>query len=184
MLLVLVAPTISGCKDDSNNNTENEANRVEEYKVIDDAILQAYLVRNGIGPGPGINQYERTESGLYLVRKAEGPSGPNIVANNRVEIKYVGRFARPATEPNNENVVFDNSTERGVPCGCFPVTVGKNEVIRGWEEGLLLMKKGDRKLLLVPSYLGYGRGKFNAQGALEFPGDEPLVFDMTVLDVR
>jgi FKBP-type peptidyl-prolyl cis-trans isomerase len=48
------------------------------------------------------------------------------------------------------------------------------------------MKKGDRKLLLIPSYLAYGPGgKYNATtNSYDIPVDEPLLFNMEVLDVR
>jgi len=174
VLLTLAAPGLSGCEKD--DDTAEEAAALEaEYKVIDDGLIQDYLTRKGIGPGSGLNQYEKTESGLYLVRLEEGPAGTNIVSGNRAEIKYVGRFLRET----NESTVFDNSTEKGVPCGCFSLLVGAGEVIKGWDEGLLLMKKGDRKLLLIPSYLAYGPA---ASGSV--PANEPLLFDMTVLDAR
>ncbi|WP_375436805.1 FKBP-type peptidyl-prolyl cis-trans isomerase [uncultured Hymenobacter sp.] len=184
MLLVVSAPAFSSCeKDDTTQETAEK--REQEYKIIDDGLIRAYLTRHGITEGSGINQYKRlsdaTNDGIYLVSLSEGSGTTNIVSGNRVEVKYVGRFLRET----NETTVFDNSTEKGIPCGCFPVTVGAGSVIKGWDEGLLQMKKGDRKLLLIPSYLGYGPGgQRDANGALIFPVDEPLLFDMTVLDVR
>lgn len=174
VLLALAAPTLSGCKKD--NSVEDAENRVNEYKVKDDVLIQEYLTRHNYTAGDGLNQYTKTTSGLYLVRLANGPGTTNIVNGNRTEIKYIGRFLRAT----NETTVFDNSTENGVPCGCFSVVVGAGQVIKGWDEGLLLMKKGDRKLLLIPSYLGYGQ----AGSPPSIPGDEPLVFDMEILDVR
>lgn len=178
VLLTLTAPALSGCKDD--NSSEDAANRVAEYKVIDDGLIQAYLTRHNITQGTGVNQYQRltdaSNDGLYLVTLENGPGTTNIINGNRAEIKYVGRFLRAT----NETTVFDNSTENGIPCGCFSVLVGAGQVIKGWDEGLLKMKKGDRKLLLIPSYLAYGQA--GSPGSI--PGDEPLVFDMTVLDAR
>lgn len=180
VLLTLTAPALSGCKDD--NSTEDAANRVNEYKVIDDGLIQAYLTRHNITAGTGVNQYRRltgpTNNGLYLVKLAENPNTDTttIISGNNAEIKYVGRLLREA----NESTIFDNSTENNRPCGCIPVTVGAGQVIKGWDEGLLFMKKGDRYELLIPSYLAYGPGGTQA-GTLR---DEPLRFDMTVLNVR
>lgn len=180
VLLALAAPVLSGC--DKDTSVEDAENRVNEYKVIDDDLIQKYLARHNITPGTGIGQYRRTNgasnAGLYLVRLAENPSTDTttIISGNRAEIKYVGRLLRE----ENENTIFDNSTENGVPCGCLSVLVGAGQVIKGWDEGLLFMKKGDRYELLIPSYLAYGPNGTGA-GTLQ---DEPLRFDMTILDVR
>ena len=175
-LLAVAAPALSGCgKTDYAKQQEQHQN---EYKVIDDGLIQAYLTRHNITA----SGYTRTESGLYLVKISDGPAaGENIKGGQQADVKYVGRYLRdPATSNNyNETIIFDNSTDRRVPCGCLSVTVGASQVIKGWDEALLLMKKGDRKLLLIPSYLAYG-----PTGSGTIPPDEPLAFDMEVLDVR
>jgi hypothetical protein len=205
VLLTLTAPALSGCKDD--NSTEDAANRVAEYKVIDDGLIQAYFTRHNITPGNGIGQYRRltgpNNNGLYLVKLAENPNTDTttIISGNTAEVRYVGRLLRE----NNESTIFDNSTENNSPCGCFPVTVGAGQVIKGWDEGLLFMKKGDRYELVIPSYLGYGQaGSVDpTTRTVRIPGDEPsylaygpggtpqgtlrdepLRFDMTILNVR
>jgi FKBP-type peptidyl-prolyl cis-trans isomerase len=176
-LLAVAAPALSGC--DKNDAAKEQENRQNEYKVIDDGLIQAYLTRNGITEGPGVNQYRRlnesANNGLYLVKLNEG-TGENIKSGQQVDVKYVGRFLRE----NNESTIFDNSTDRRIPCGCLSLTVGASQVIRGWEQALLQMKKGERTVLLIPSYLGYGRN--GSPPAV--PGDEPLRFDMEVLEVR
>jgi hypothetical protein len=180
VLLTLTAPALSGCKDD--NSTEDAANRVNEYKVIDDGLIQAYLTRHNITAGTGVNQYRRlngtANDGIYLVRLVENPSTDTttIISGNTAEVRYVGRLLRES----NESTVFDNSTENNRPCGCIPVVVGAGQVIKGWDEGLSLMKKGDRYELLIPSYLAYGPAG-TPSGTLR---DEPLRFDMTILNVR
>ena len=190
LLLVLSAAGFSGCNKDNNNAQEDAEKHQAEYKVIDDGVIRAYLTRNNFTEGTGINQFQRlngaTNDGIYLVKLSEGSGTTNIISGNRVEVKYVGRYMRPATEQYNENVVFDNSTEKGIPCGCIPVTVGATGFIPGWTEGLLQMKKGDRKLLLIPSYLAYGpAGQYNqTTRTYNIPPDEPLLFNMEVLDVR
>lgn len=189
LLLVLSAPVLSGCSKDDNSQEEAQQHEAE-YKVIDDGLIRAYLTRNGFTEGTGIKQFQRlndaSNAGIYLVKLSEGSGTTNIISGNRVEVRYVGRYLRPSTEQYNENVVFDNSTEKGIPCGCIPVTVGAAGFIPGWTQGLLQMKKGDRKLLLIPSYLAYGPGgKVNTStNTYDIPVDEPLLFDMEVLDVR
>ena len=69
---------------------------------------------------------------------------------------------------------FDSSRDRGEPA-TFPL----NQVIRGWTEGLQLMKVGSRYKLYVPYQLGYGE-----QGAGDaIPGGSTLVFDVELLEI-
>jgi len=63
-----------------------------------------------------------------------------------VVVNYVGVRSEDGTE-------FDNSYDRGAP---FPVTLGANSVIAGWEEGLIGAKQGARRQLDIPADLAYG----------------------------
>ncbi|WBO84681.1 FKBP-type peptidyl-prolyl cis-trans isomerase [Hymenobacter yonginensis] len=178
LVLAVAAPALSGCN--KTDYAQQQEDRQNEYKVKDDALIQAYLTRKNITAGDGVNQYTRLSdaenNGLYLVKLSDGPAtNPLITSGKQAEVKYVGRFLRET----NESTIFDNSADNRTPCGCIPVTVGAGRVIKGWDQALLKMRKGDRKLLLVPSYLAYGQ-----VGSGTIPGDEPLLFDMEILDVR
>jgi peptidylprolyl isomerase len=69
---------------------------------------------------------------------------------------------------------FDASWKRGQP---FPLTLGQGQVIKGWDQGLVGMKPGGRRLLVIPPDLGYGA---SGSGAAIKP-NETLVF---VVDLR
>lgn len=131
---------------------------MEEEKVLD--IIAKYKKEND-------TELVTTKSGLrYLVLK-EG-KGKTPVAGATVSAHYTGTLA--------SGKKFDSSRDRNAPIK-FPV--GKGNVIPGWDEALLTMKKGERRLLIIPHKLGYGeRG---AGGGL-IPPFATLVFDVELVD--
>ncbi len=73
--------------------------------------------------------------------------------------------------------VFDSSYKRGNPIE-FPVGMGN--VIKGQDEGILLLNKGDKARFVIPSHLGYGeRG---AGGVI--PPNATLVFDVELMEIK
>jgi peptidylprolyl isomerase len=107
---------------------------------------------------------QTTESGLMYVVLNEG-EGQSPKMGQPVTVHYTGMLL--------DETVFDSSRERG-KAAVFPV----GKLIPGWNEALLVMKKGERRILIIPPELGYGE-----QG---YPGVIPpnsfLVFDMELLD--
>jgi len=72
---------------------------------------------------------------------------------------------------------FDSSRDRGQP---FDFVLGKNQVIQGWERGLIGMCPGSRRKLTIPPHLGYGD-----QGAgADIPGGATLIFDVELLEIK
>jgi len=108
-----------------------------------------------------------TPSGLqYSVVKSGNPAGPMPAPENVVRVNYHGVF------PTGEK--FDSSFERGEPTE-FPL----NRVIRGWTEGVGLMKPCDAWTFYIPSDLAYG-----PQGRPGIPGGASLVFHVQLLEVK
>lgn len=107
-------------------------------------------------------------SGLeYLPRRAG--SGPMPTPGQEVVVNYEGRLL--------DGRVFDSTERKGRP---FAFHVGNGEVIKGWDEALLHMRKGEKRTLIVPYWLGYG-----ANGRLpQIPPRATLVFDVELLDIR
>lgn len=108
-----------------------------------------------------------TDSGLQYVVIEEG-DGAQPQAGQRVFVHYVGTL--------EDGTKFDSSRDRGRP---FDFTIGQGQVIRGWDEGVGMMKVGDRRKLIIPPDLGYGaRG---AGGVI--PPNATLIFDVELLRI-
>ncbi len=106
-----------------------------------------------------------TASGLKYVVVKKG-NGVKPKAGQTIKVHYTGKFL--------DGKVFDSSIPRGEP---FSFAVGTGQVIKGWDEGLLLMSKGEKCVLIVPPKLGYGEG-----GAGPIPPNSTLVFEVELLD--
>jgi peptidylprolyl isomerase len=109
-----------------------------------------------------------TSSGLKIEFIKQG-NGPKPQKGQVIEAHYTGTL--------ENGTKFDSSRDRGTPLA-FPVGVGK--VIPGWDEGLMLMKVGDRAKLTIPSKLGYG-----AEGAGGvIPPNATLIFDVELVGIK
>ena len=108
------------------------------------------------------------DSGLRYLEHIQG-EGETTKSGNTVIVHYSGFLS--------DGRKFDSSHDRGRP---FNFTLGENRVIKGWEEGLLNMKKGAKRTLIIPPELGYGsRG---AGGVI--PPDATLVFEVELVDFK
>ncbi len=110
-----------------------------------------------------------TASGLMYKITKSNPEGKAPKAGDLVSVHYAGKLT------NGQE--FDNSFKRGEP---IEIPIGVGQVIKGWDEGIQLLKEGEAATLLIPSELGYGtRG---AGGVI--PSNAWLIFDVELVKVK
>ena len=110
----------------------------------------------------------KTPSGLTIEDLVVG-TGDAANAGQKVSVHYTGW--------TTDGKKFDSSKDRGQ---AFIFSLGRGEVIRGWDEGVAGMKVGGKRTLTIPPELGYGaRG---AGGVI--PPNATLIFDVELLGVQ
>jgi FKBP-type peptidyl-prolyl cis-trans isomerase len=112
--------------------------------------------------------FDKTESGLRYKIINQGGGVP-AEKGKKVSVHYKGML------PNGK--VFDSSYDRKEP---IDFVLGMGQVIAGWEEGVSLLKVGDKARLVIPSHMAYGSA--GAGGVI--PPDATLVFDVELVAVK
>jgi FKBP-type peptidyl-prolyl cis-trans isomerase len=98
--------------------------------------------------------------------------GQAVISGQRVQVHYTGWLNAGA---GKKGKVFDSSRKKNRP---FVFALGEGHVIRGWDEGVAGMKRGEKRILYVPAMLGYGpRGAGEA-----IPPNSDLIFEVELLD--
>lgn len=110
---------------------------------------------------------KKTASGLYYVVEKEG-TGAQALPGKKVKVHYRGTFV--------DGTIFDESYQRGEP---IEFQLGMGQVIKGWDEGIALMKVGSKFKLLIPFQLAYGERGY--PGAI--PPSANLVFETELISV-
>ncbi len=113
-------------------------------------------------------ELSKHESGLEFRDEVVG-TGESPEPGDTVVVHYTGTLDADGSK-------FDSSRDRGQP---FSFTIGRGQVIQGWDIGVMDMKVGGRRILVIPSELGYGeRG---AGGAI--PPNAALRFDVELISI-
>jgi len=121
---------------------------------------EAFLAENKTKEG-----VKTTESGLQYIVLKEG-KGKTPTKTDKVKVHYHGTLI--------DGTVFDSSVDRG-----NPTTFGVSQVIKGWTEGLQLMKQGAKFKFFIPANLAYGS---QGQGT-KIKGNSVLIFDVELLEI-
>jgi FKBP-type peptidyl-prolyl cis-trans isomerase len=113
-------------------------------------------------------QAKSTNSGLHYIIETEG-EGTKAEPHRKVSVHYTGYLP--------DGKVFDSSHKRNEPIS-FKLGVG--QVIKGWDEGIALLKVGGKAKLILPYFLAYGE-----QGHPPvIPAKATLIFDVELTDVK
>ena len=142
--------------------------------VVIAVVLVGVLVGGGLFSGlfTGIN---KTQDKTMQQKVSELQSkdivvgtGDVAVDGKEVTVHYTGVFA--------DGKKFDSSVDRGVP---FTFKLGSGMVIKGWDEGVLGMKIGGKRILVVPPSLAYGDKDYGP-----VPANSTLIFEIELLGVK
>ncbi|MFT3878098.1 MAG: FKBP-type peptidyl-prolyl cis-trans isomerase [Gemmatales bacterium] len=109
----------------------------------------------------------KTSSGLQFEDLAPG-QGTAAQAGDKVQVHYTGWLA--------DGKKFDSSLDRNQ---AFVFVLGKGMVIKGWDEGVVGMKPGGKRKLIIPGNLAYGATGFSSL----IPPNAVLTFDVELLKV-
>lgn len=129
-------------------------------------MTQPDLTSTTFAPALGVDlsAMTKTPSGLYYQDQTVG-TGTTAQAGKQVTVHYTGWLTN--------GTKFDSSVDRKKP---FAFTPGVGMVIAGWDEGVIGMKVGGKRKLVIPASLGYG-----AQSVGPIPPNSVLVFDVELL---
>jgi FKBP-type peptidyl-prolyl cis-trans isomerase len=132
----------------------NNARQENEKNTIITYMQQNNIVAN---PLPSGMYYLETKAG-----KGESPKQGQFCTLN-----YTGKLL--------DGTIFDSSIGREP----FSLQLGAGQVIRGWEEGIAMMKKNGTAILIIPSHLAYGERSVG-----NIPPYSPLIFEVELLDIK
>lgn len=168
-VLILIGSSLIG----DNNQSEAIASEEENQgtlttKTTNSSLLAQQINSNQENINMNLDKAVTTDSGLKYIDIVEG-EGVSPEKGQTVTVHYTGTL--------EDGTKFDSSRDRNRP---FSFKIGVGQVIKGWDEGVMSMKVGGQRTLIIPSDLGYGaRG---AGGVI--PPNATLIFDVELLGVK
>jgi peptidylprolyl isomerase len=175
--LVVLAPAVAGCGGDTEQSAADKAAQLatEQEKnppTVTDVTTPAVTAEK-VEPGPGEGDLDKKP----VIPKQDGDPPTELVAQDLVVGK--GKEAKDGDTVSVQyvGVLFDGGKEFDTSWGKnepFEFTLGGGQVINGWDQGVVGMREGGRRRLIIPPDLAYG-----AQGQPPtIPPNATLVFDV------
>jgi len=157
----------------SSKKQSNSMTKAIAFVIIALVALGAlvFIIFRGGGTStsaPAITGAVTTPSGLQYVEEVEG-TGASPRQGQNVTVHYTGTL--------QDGTKFESSVDRGQP---LTFKIGTGSVIRGWDEGVLTMKVGGKRRLIIPGNLAYGA----AGNPPMIPPNAPLIFEIELLGVQ
>jgi len=118
---------------------------------------------------PGIDKNQIKSNGLQIQTLKDG-DGDGAKVGDTVTVNYIGTL--------EDGTKFDSSYDRNQP---FSFKLGEGRVIKGWEEGILGMKVGEKRKLTIPPGLGYGA---TGTPGGPIPPNATLIFEVELLKIN
>jgi peptidylprolyl isomerase len=163
--LLLAALLFAACGSDDSSN-ETAATPTETPTEAAPAPAGAVKVSGKVGEKPTIEVPGGDPPSELVIKDLKKGHGPKARAGQMVTVDYSGVLFKDGSP-------FDNSFDRGEP---FTFPLGGGQVIQGWDQGVVGMRAGGRRVLTIPPDLAYGPG-----GAGPIGPNETLVF---VVDMK
>jgi len=154
-----------------NDQMEKQKKDAAKQMTKEDKQLQTYFTKNNLKP-------VKTVSGLYYTITEEG-TGEMPKIGDTVTMNYTGTLLDGTKFDSNEDTAFHHVAP-------FQFALGKGQVIRGWDEGVALLKKDSKATFYIPSPMAYGAqsrpgGDANPKG---IPANSILLFDVQLKDIK
>ncbi len=153
---------IVSVKTEAEAKAEMEAKSAAQISV-DDKELQQYFAQKGIKP-------MKTAGGVYYTVEKPG-SGESLKPGQQITMNYTGMLMDGTPFDSNVDPKFSHVQP-------FQFALGTGQVIRGWDEGVAMFKKGGKGVLYIPSALAYGANSPSPA----IPANSILMFEVEVVD--
>lgn len=143
----------------------------EKQAVADEKLLKAYFAKKNINP-------TKTSSGLYYQINTE-VNGVQPLPGDTVVMSYTGTLMDGTKFDSNEDTAFHHPQP-------YEFVLGRGVVIRGWDEGIALLKQGSKATFFIPSGLAYGPQPRpgTPENKKGIPANSILIFDVQLVNVK
>ena len=139
--------------------------------ILKKIFLISFILLIACGQKSG--EFMENESGLKYQDNIVG-DGTSPQKGQRVSVHYTG-WLYDENSSDNKGMKFDSSVDKGRP---FGFVLGVGSVIEGWDQGVLSMRVGGKRTLIIPPNLGYG-----SSGIGPIPPNATLLFEVELLEI-
>lgn len=133
-------------------------------------FLLSSLIKPSVQPQGQVSASAPATTGDVVVQDVVVGTGATAQPGDKLTVNYTGKL--------QNGTVFDSSVNRAP----FQFVLGSGQVIPGWEKGLVGMKVGGKRTIIIPPQMGYGANDLkDPTGKVVIPGNSTLVFDVELL---